>query len=88
MTVHDKTNKQRHIFTIFQLNKKCFKIIEDQLLFNDFENVKLFLKRPLRNLYKIKNVTDKYKKTFLHMDPHSNEIMFIKRNDKSCCGDY
>ena len=75
-------------FDSFSVESDVIKCNEDELLFNDFERVKQCLKSPLRNLSEFKDIVCEYKKMFLHIDRHLNEIIFVKCNDKSCCGDF
>lgn len=58
----------------------------DQLLFDDYETVKNFLKCPIRDLHKFSNLAKEYKCMFKHIDRHANEIIFMKCEDRSCCG--
>ena len=64
---------------------KITKTNSDQLLYNDYETVKTFLKCPIRDLHKFSNLVIEYKYMFEHIDRHANEIIFMKCDDRSCC---
>ena len=61
---------------------------EDELLYNDYETVKNFLKSPLRDMYKYSNLKKEYIGMFKYIDRHRNEIVFMKCVDRSCCSDF
>ena len=69
------------------VSTKITKTNSDQLLFDDYENVKNFLKCPIRDLHKFSNLSTEYKCMFKHIDRHANEVIFMKC-DKRCCGEW
>ena len=60
----------------------------DNLKWNDFENVKRFFKAPVRDLSKYKELMVECNKMFRHLDRHLNEIVFVKCKDKTCCKEW
>ena len=63
----------------------------DDLLSNRrlrYDTVKTFLACPVRDLHKFSNLVKEYKSVFKHIDRHSNEIIFVKCDDRSCCTEW
>ena len=59
---------------------------EDELLYNDYERVKSFLKAPLREIHTFIDLQNEYQILLKHLDRHHNEIIFVKCTDVTCCG--
>ena len=57
----------------------------DNLKWNDFENVKRFFKAPVHDLSKYKELIVECNKMFFHLDRDLNEVVFVKCKDKTCC---
>ena len=60
----------------------------NNLKWNDFENVKQFIKAPVHDLSKYKELMVECNKMFRHLDRHLNEIVFVKCKDKTCCKEW
>ena len=60
----------------------------DNLKWNDSENVKRFFKALVRDLSKYKELMVECNKMFRHLDRHLNEIVFVKCKDKTCCKEW
>ena len=50
---------------------------EDQLLFDDYDKVKAFLKSPLRNLHEYSDIVGEFKDMHRHIDRNLNEIRLL-----------
>ena len=60
----------------------------DNLKWNDFENVKRFFKAPMHDLSEYKELMVQCNKMFRHLDHHLNEIVFVKIKGKTCCQEW
>ena len=52
---------------------------DDELKWNDQDTIKEYFKVPLRDLHK---------SMFYHLDCHLNEIIFLRCQDLTCCGEW
>lgn len=57
---------------------------EGELRWNDYNRVKIFFKSQLRDIHNFGDLSNECKKLFLHVDRHSNELVFMRRSDRSC----
>ena len=57
-------------------------------LYEDYENIKLLLNAPLKDVHKFSALVDEYKKMFKHLDRHRNEVVFMKREDDLCFSEF
>ena len=58
---------------------------EDALLFQDYDQVKAFLKSPARDLHNFCTLCKEFKEMLRHVDRHHNEVVFKRCDDRSCC---
>ena len=72
-------------FDNFPINVHIVKCNQDELLFNDYEEVKKFLSCPLRDLHKYSKLNKEFQEMLNHIDRHLNEIVFKKWSNKKCC---
>ena len=72
-------------FDNFPINVHIVKCNQDELLFNDYEEVKKFLSCPLRDLHKYSKLNKEFQEMLNHIDRHLNEIVFTKCTNKKCC---
>ena len=61
---------------------------EDKLKWGNYSTVKDFFKAPLIDLHKYKDLKNECKSMFRHLDRHSNEAVFIRYKDRSCCTEW
>ena len=72
-------------FDNFPINVHIVKCNQDELLFNDYEEVKKFLSCPLRDLHKYSKLNKEFQEMLNHIDRHLNEIVFTKCTNEKCC---
>lgn len=75
-------------FDSHPIDTKVVLCSEDDLLYDNYDNVKNFLKSPLNKIHKYSDLRKEYMAMFQHCDKHANEIFFRRCNDRSCCGDW
>lgn len=75
-------------FDGFPVHVKVIPCNNDNLLFDDFNEVKACLKSPLRDLHQHANIIKEFQECNKHIDRHLNEIIFVKCEDSSCCTDF
>ena len=75
-------------FNEFPVDVEPVLVGEDELLFDDYDRVKSFLKTPIRDLHKYLDLLKEFKEMFAHIDRHLNEVTFIKCEKSSCCGNF
>ena len=61
---------------------------EDNLKWGDNSTVKYFFKVPLIDLHQYKDLKSECKSTFCHLGRHSNEVVFKRYKDRSCCTEW
>ena len=61
---------------------------EDTLKWSDYSTVQDFFKAPLRDLHLYKDLKNGCKSMFRHVDRYSNEVVFIRCKDQSCCTEW
>ena len=61
---------------------------EDNLKWDDLENLQKFFKVSVRDLYKYSSLNKEFKDMFCHVDRHSNELVFIRCKNYYCCADW
>ena len=54
-------------------------------IFNDYEEVKKFLKCPLQDLHKYSKLNKEFQGMLNHIDRHLNEIVFTQCTNENCC---
>ena len=72
-------------FDGFPVSVKTIECGDDNLVWKDCEQVKEFLKSPIRDAHKYSLLRKEFLEMFTHMDRHKNEIAFIKCNNSTCC---
>ncbi|CAB4044267.1 PREDICTED: uncharacterized protein LOC105443326 [Paramuricea clavata] len=76
------------LFDGFPVQTKIIPCNNDNLLFNDYDDVKACLKSPLRDLHQYADLIKEFNECNKHIDRHLNEIIFVKCDDSSCCNDF
>ena len=61
---------------------------DDELKWNDQDAIKEYFKVPVRDVHKYSELSDKCKSMFNHLDCHLNEIVFVRCQDLTCCGEW
>ena len=59
-----------------EINTAVIKCDEDNLLFDDYERVQVFLKTSIGRLPEFEDLVKEFKGMFLHMYHHYNEVVF------------
>ena len=72
-------------FDDFDVTTRVVLTNEDELLFDDHDNVKKFLACPIRDIHRYEKISNEYKLMFKHVDRHFNEVVFMKCDDRRCC---
>ena len=54
----------------------------------NYSTVKDLFKAPLRDLHQYKDLKNECKSMFRHLDRHSNEVVFMRCKDRSCCTEW
>ena len=76
------------LFDSFVIKTEVIPCGEDNLVFNDYENVKAFIKYPIRDIHKFNDLQKEYLTMFKHLDGRANFITFVKCSDRSCCPEF
>ena len=71
-------------FDTFPVYTGSIRCSEDNLLYNDYDKVKSFLKVAIRDIPQYGDLVKEFKDMFSHADRHVNEITFIWCEDSSC----
>ena len=66
----------------------AIKCSEEELLFDDYEQVQAFRKTSVGRLPEFSNVVKNFRSMFLHIGCHYNELVFSKCKDLSCCQEW
>ena len=61
---------------------------KDNLNWGNYSTVKDFFKTPLRDLHQHKDLKKECKSMFRHLDYHSNEVVFMRCKNRSCCTEW
>ena len=61
---------------------------QTKLTWDDFEDVKCYLKAPIRELHIYKDLSLEFKKLLIHVDRHANELVFVRCMDRSSCSEW
>ena len=72
-------------FNGFEIDAETVPCKEDDLLSEDYDEVKDFLKCPIRDIHKYAALREEFLDMFRHLDRHRNEIVIVKCDDRSCC---
>ena len=75
-------------FNDFEVINTKISCREDTLKWDDYDQVKTYFKAPARDLHNYTYLINECKSMPQHADRHLNEIVFIKCNDASCCGEW
>ena len=61
---------------------------DDELKWNDQDPIKEYFKAPVRDLHKYSELSKECKSMFNHLDPHLNEIAFVRCQDLTCYSEW
>ena len=61
---------------------------DDELKWNDQDTIKEYFKAPVRDLHKYSELSNESKSMFNHLDRHLNDIVFVRFQDLTCCGEW
>ena len=75
-------------FDGFPVLVKTIECGNDDLVGKYYEQVKEFLKSPIRDTQKYSLLRKEFLEMFTNMDWHKNEIVFIKCNNSTCCKEF
>ena len=75
-------------FDSFPVNVKVVECSKDDLLYDDYDTVKNFLKSPIRDAHLYSDLNKEYKAMFSHMTRYSNEVVFQKCSNRQCCEEW
>jgi len=70
------------VFNGHPVTTTVIKCNEDDLLFKDYEQVKAFLKSPLRELHNFATLQKEFVEMLRYIDRHHNEVIFQRCNDR------
>ena len=60
-----------------EITTKVIQTNNNKLICDNYERVKAFLSRPIRDIHKYSDLAQEFKKMFEHIDRHANEKTFV-----------